>query len=154
MQSFLQTYILRHARENLRKCSLKGLEARSDMRFFTYPKDVLPSLENYVLLVVEDAPLLSTEDAAHGVLLLDSTWHYLDKMLKYISNDQNLQKRTLPGHFRTAYPRRQEGCIDPARGLSSIEALFIAYQILGRESEGLLDRYYWKKDFLKINQIY
>jgi pre-rRNA-processing protein TSR3 len=44
------TIILRHARENLKKCSLKGLEKRSDFRFFTYPKDLLPEMPDYILL--------------------------------------------------------------------------------------------------------
>lgn len=153
MQSFLQTLILRHRRENLRKCSLAGLEARSDILFYAYPHQKLPDLSNYFLLVLEEAPPLSEEDKHLGVLLLDSTWRYLDKMLLFVDKEKKMKRRTLPGHFVTAYPRRQEDCQDPLRGLSSIEALYISYSILGRNTEGLLDNYYWKKQFLELNKF-
>jgi ribosome biogenesis protein Tsr3 len=32
-----------------------------------------------------------------------------------------------------------------------VEALFLAHLILRRETEGLLDHYYWKQDFLEAN---
>jgi pre-rRNA-processing protein TSR3 len=56
--------------------------------------------------------------------------------------------RSLPSHYKTAYPRRQLDCPDPERGLASIEALYAAYSILGRSTDGLLDRYHWKEEFL------
>jgi pre-rRNA-processing protein TSR3 len=56
--------------------------------------------------------------------------------------------RSLPADWKTAYPRRQTECPDPERGLSSVEALFLAHQILGRSTEGLLARYHWRDQFL------
>ena len=53
--------------------------------------------------------------------------------------------------FEQVTPRKQTECTDPERGLASVEALFIAYHILGYETEGLLDHYYWKKEFLRLN---
>src|SRR5689334_17611636 len=99
MQSFLQTYIVRHQRENLKKCSLSGLESREDMQFFTYPKSVLPDLDGHLLLVLDDAPPLTLEDKEAGLLILDSTWRYLDKMVKYVDLRKKLKRRTLPSHF-------------------------------------------------------
>ena len=52
---------------------------------------------------------------------------------------------SLPLGYKTAYPRRQ----DEERGLASIEALYIAYRVLGWETEGLLDHYHWRDEFLK-----
>lgn len=153
MQSFPPTIILRHQRENLKKCSLSGLELREDMQFFTYPNGSLPDLSRHVMLVMEDAPELSISDAPCGIFLLDSTWRYVDKMRHFAEKDRILEKRTLPSRFRTAYPRRQEDCIDPSRGLSSIEALYISYLILNRNTCGLLKNYYWKNQFLNINQL-
>lgn len=151
MQSFPPTVILRHQRENLKKCSLRGLEKRPDFRFYSYPHDTLPNFEGYILLAL-DAPPLNLEDQAMGLFLLDSTWRYSEKMLKFSESKGPLNKRSIPSHFRTAYPRRQDDCVDPQRGLASIEAIFIAYHLLGRSTEGLFDNYYWKESFLKINQ--
>ena len=152
MQPFPPTVILRHQRENLKKCSLRGLEKREDFLFFTYPKDSLPPLDGYIVLAL-DAPPLSTEDFASGLFLIDGTWRYAEKMYHNTKGVAQLTKRSLPPHYRTAYPRRQEDCEDPERGLASIEALYIAYHLLGRETEGLLDHYHWKEDFLLKNSL-
>lgn len=150
MQTFPPTIVLRHRRENLKKCSLRGLESRDDFRFFSYPRGVLPDLSGYIMLAL-DAPVLTKEDADKGLFILDSTWRYADTMGRFADPNQVLIKRSLPPHYRTSYPRRQDDCCDPERGLASIEALFIAYHLLGRETTGLLDLYYWKENFLKIN---
>lgn len=148
MQTFLPTIILRHRKENLKKCSLRGLENRSDMQFFTYPKDCLPSLSNYVLLDM-NGPLLSKNDKAFGILLIDGTWNYAKTMSNSIKVP--VVKRSLPSNFKTAYPRRQDSCDDPERGLASVEALYIAYSLLERNTKGLLDHYYWKESFFNLN---
>lgn len=148
---FPPTIILRHKKENLKKCSLRGLEQRPDCLFFTYPQDVLPDLSQYILLSL-DAPVLSRQDASYGIFLLDGTWRYAEKMASVLSPKLPTIKRSIPHGFKTAYPRRQEDCIDPSRGLSSLEALFISYQILGRDASGMLDHYYWKEAFLEKNR--
>lgn len=138
---FPPTLILRHRKENLNKCSLRGLETRPDMRFYTYPwKEPQPDLSNYVLLGFE-GPLLSSEDKDKGIFLIDSTWRNLGKMIKSVKPPY--QMRSLP-LLRTAYPRTQE----PEHGLASIEALYLAYTLLGRDATALLDHYYWKELFL------
>jgi pre-rRNA-processing protein TSR3 len=142
------TIILRHRRENLKKCSLTGLEKREDLLFFTYPKDPLPDLSSYILLKV-GAPPLSLEDQNHGLFLIDGTWKLAETMEK--NSPKAPIERSLPDHFRTAYPRRQTQCPDPEKGLSSLEALFVAYFILGRPLSGLLDHYHWKEPFLEKN---
>jgi pre-rRNA-processing protein TSR3 len=152
MSLFPPTIILRHRKENLKKCSLRGLESRPDMLFFTYPKAELPSLNGYLLLTL-DGPPLSPEDQSFGLFLIDGTWRHTTTMLKQLVGPHLFQKRSLPSHFQTAYPRTQQDCSDPTRGLASVEALFLAYSILGRETEGLLDHYYWRADFLKKNDV-
>jgi pre-rRNA-processing protein TSR3 len=101
-----------------------------------------------VVLTLDGAPL-EHSDKDHGLLLLDGTWRYAGQMSKILPS--SLCRRSLPTHFQTAYPRRQDDCPDPTRGLASIEALYIAYQILGRDTTGLLDHYYWKEAFLQKN---
>ncbi len=148
---FPPTFILRHRRENLKKCSLRGLEQREDIYFFTYPKDVMPDLSRHILLTI-DAPPLAKRDEGYGLFLIDATWTYAETMYKQIKDPHLIQKRSLPAGYQTAYPRRQEDCSDPARGLASVEALYIAYRILGRDGTGLLDNYYWKEGFFKKNE--
>lgn len=151
MSLFLPTIILRHRKENLAKCSLRGLESREDLRFFTYPKDSLPPLENCIMLSMDQGPLLSRADHDLSLLLIDGTWRYAEVMSRSIP--PHIQKRRLPPHFRTAYPRRQTHCPDPSRGLSSVEALYVSYALMGRDPKGLLDHYHWKEAFLKLQTI-
>ena len=144
MVLFPPTVILRHRKENLKKCSLRGLEEREDCLFFTYPNAVLPDLSGYVLLAV-DAPPLTLEESEMGLFLVDGTWRYAERMLRQLPSQ--ITRRSIPPGYLTAYPRRQE----EFRGLASIEALFIAYQVLGRDAKGLLDQYRWREEFLQLN---
>ncbi|MBS0653608.1 MAG: hypothetical protein JSR39_08830 [Verrucomicrobia bacterium] len=150
MNAFPPTIILRHRKENLKKCSLKGLETREDMQFFTYPKDRLPDLTGYVLLTL-DGPPLSSEDAQMGLFLIDGTWRHAQTMFRQLQTPHLFECRSIPSIYMTAYPRRQDDCSDPHRGLASVEALYIAYRLLDRPACGLLDGYHWKKDFLEKN---
>lgn len=151
MQSFDQTIVWRHRKENLNKCSLRGLEHRKDFRFYTFPTDSLPDLSSTIALAV-DAPPLEPKDSAFGLLILDATWRYAEKMVNKLLPLPGLQWRSIPSGFQTAYPRRQEDCPDPKRGLASIEAIYISYFILGRDTAGLLDGYYWREAFLDLNK--
>lgn len=149
MDSFLPTIILRHRRENLKKCSLSGLESRLDMQFFTYPIDhTLPPLSDYILLSL-DAPVLSDQDQNRGLFLIDATWRYAKMIASQVVTP--LKQRSLPPELETSYPRRQTDCSDPNRGLASAEALYTAYLLTGRNPKGLLDHYYWKGAFLQKN---
>lgn len=152
MQSFPPTIVIRHKLENLKKCSLRGLENRSDFKFYKYPYEEIPPLSGYIVLTL-GAPPLTEQDEQHGLLLLDATWRYAEKMFKPFKDQKEYLYRSLPSHYRTAYPRRQADCPDPTRGLASVEALFLSYKILRRDTTGLLDLYYWRENFLKINSI-
>ena len=143
------TVILRHRRENLKKCSLRGLETRPEFSFYTYPLDPLPDLSGYLLLKV-GAPPLTKRDLGRGLFLIDGTWRLAQVMEKQMP--LKMEERSLPGGFRTAYPRRQTDCPDPEQGLSSIEALYIAHLILELPTEGIFDHYYWKERFFQLNE--
>lgn len=151
MYLYPPTVVLRHRKENLKKCSLRGLESREDFHFYTYPKEILPQLNNYIVLSF-DGPLLSKEDGERGLFILDATWKYAGKMYENSPEIHKLEHRSLPEQYRTAYPRIQNDCPDPSRGLASIEAIFVAYHLMGRSTEGLLDLYHWKKEFLEMNR--
>jgi pre-rRNA-processing protein TSR3 len=59
--------------------------------------------------------------------------------------------RSLPP-WTTAYPRLSKTRPDPEDGLATIEAIFAAYTILGRPTEGLLDNYLWADQFRALNR--
>ena len=147
------TLVWRHKKENLKKCSLRGLEKRGDFSFLTFPQDPAPDLTNYLVLAI-DAPPLSPDDALCGLFIIDATWRYASIMLnRVLPTVKNSQMRSIPAKYRTAYPRRQDDCPDPELGLSSLEAIYIAYLTLGWDTTGLLDNYYWKEPFLEKNHL-
>lgn len=147
----IPTLILRHRRENLKKCSLRGLEKRSDLLFLSYPQDPLPNLSQHILLQL-GAPPLTKNDAHSPLFLIDGTWRLTKTMTEQLKSQP--QTRSLPLHFQTAYPRHQTACPDPDKGLASIEALYIAHLLLGRDTTGLLDGYHWKNEFISLNSLY
>ncbi len=144
------TIILRHRKENLAKCSLRGLETREDLLFLTYPKHPLPPMEHYMILSMEGEEL-SEKDRDYGLFLIDGTWNYAEVMYRYATSKQTFIHRTLPKTIQTAYPRRQTGCDEPDRGLATVEALYMAYTVLGKDPSGLLELYHWKEAFLTKN---
>lgn len=146
MTAYPPTVIVRHTRENPRKCSVLPLRGRPDLRFLNYPLKERPPLAGYLRLAA-DGPELSAADAARGVLLLDGSWRWAASMTR---DFRDVEPRSLHG-YRTAYPRVSKLGTDPDNGLASAEALFVAYHILGRTTDGLLDHYRWRAEFLRLN---
>ena len=146
----MTTAILRHRKENLKKCSLSGLENKSGFRFYSYPVNPWPDFTGFLLLKI-DAPPLTEADAARNFLLIDGTWRLAQVMEKQLP--LTLEARSLPTHYRTAYPRKQTCCPDPLFGLASVEVLYLVHRILGRSHSDLLEFYYWKNHFLKLNKL-
>jgi len=140
------TIIVRHKKENPRKCSVMPLKGRDGFTFFSYPLQDLPDLTGYIRLAAEGPPL-SAQDAAYGLLLLDGSWRAADGMTRTFAH---VEPRSLAGYV-TAYPRVSKLGTDPANGLASIEALYIALRILGRPTANLLDHYHWRDEFLALN---
>ena len=145
-----RTTILRHRKENLKKCSLRGLESRQDLLFLSYPTDPIPELDTPILLDLE-GPVLSKKDRGRPLFLIDGTWHHAAVMQRQLPARNTWIRRRLSPCIRTAYPRKQTGCAAPERGLASVEALYMAHLILGYETEGLLDLYYWREAFFDLN---
>ncbi len=153
MFSQKKTIILRHRKENLRKCSLRGLEERKDLLFLRYPLLEPLHICNYLLLTLE-GPILSEKDKDLGIFLVDGTWKYAAAMIRSLPIDLQKNTRSLPKGIKTAYPRRQTHCSDPDCGLASIEALYAAYVITKKDPKGLLDLYHWKNEFLEKNRLF
>src|SRR5438477_1703495 len=125
--SYPPTVIVRHSHENPRKCSVLPLRGRPDLVFLNYPVAAPPALDGYVRLAAEGPPL-SAADSAAGLLLLDGSWSWADKMTRTFAQ---VPPRSLSG-FQTAYPRVSKRGTDPGNGLATVEALFLAYHLLGR----------------------
>jgi pre-rRNA-processing protein TSR3 len=148
MNSHPLTVIVRHPNENPRKCSVLPLRGRADIFFLGYPLSERLPLEGYIRLAA-DGPSLSEADADMGILLLDGSWRWAGTMTR---DFLDVPPRSLAG-WKTAFPRVSKLGTDPDNGLASIEALFLAYHILGRPTEGLLDRYRWAAEFLAANGL-
>jgi len=142
------TVIVRNPRENPKKCSVLPLKGREDLIFVAYPVTRPIALTGYVRLAI-DGEELSIKDASSGLLLLDGSWRWAGVMDR---DFVEVPARSLPS-VQTAYPRKSKLGTDPDIGLASVEALFLAYHLLGRPTEGLLDHYRWAEQFLRLNGL-
>jgi len=143
--SGIATTVIRHAKERIAKCSLRFLHDRPEMTFLRAKPGFTFDATGFTLLAV-DAPPLSAADAGRPLLLLDSTWRWLPQLLACVRGEPVL--RSIPGGLKTAYPRASKVFEDPAAGLASIEALYVARKLLGDDDVSLLDGYHWKAQFL------
>jgi pre-rRNA-processing protein TSR3 len=143
---FPETIIVVHPNERRSKCSVEPLRGKEGFTFWTYPHKQPEQLTGYVRLGI-GGELISPEDATKGLVVLDGTWRWAEKMEQQY---QELPIRSLP-NWVTAYPRVSKVYADPQGGLATIEAIYAAYVGLGRNVDGMLDSYYWKEKFLELN---
>lgn len=141
----IPTTVIRHHKERISKCSLRFLHDRPEMTFLRARPGFTFDATGFVLLAVE-APPLTVADQGHPLLLLDSTWRWLPQLEACVRGAPI--RRSIPGEFSTAYPRVSKVFEDPAAGLASIEALYVARRVLGDDDPSLLDGYHWKVQFL------
>lgn len=140
------TVMVVHPRERRSKCTVEPLRGRDDFVFVRFPDKPTISLEGYVRLGMGGAEL-SPADSARGLLVLDGTWKLASRMEPFYAD---LPVRSLPA-VSTAYPRVSQLYEDPSGGLATIEAVYVAFQLMNRPVAGLLDHYYWKDRFLELN---
>ncbi|MGB3967221.1 MAG: hypothetical protein WBO45_10845 [Planctomycetota bacterium] len=139
------TTVIRHPKERLAKCSLSPLHGRPEMTFLRARPGFTFDATGFLLLAI-DGPPLSAADQAHPLLLLDSTWRWLPALRACVVGAP--LPRSIPAGVRTAYPRTSKVFTDPAAGLASVEALFVARALLGDRDPSLLDGYRWREQFL------
>ncbi len=172
----IPTVVIRHPKERLSKCSLEPLRGRPDIVFFKATPRLRFDATGFILLHTEgevlseaDATLTAEEKAraaqraetassqgplpacfgegtVRPFLLLDSTWRLLPQLEACVFG-KPLARRLADG-IRTAYPRVSKLGPEPASGLASVEALYLARRLLGDDDPSLLDAYYWKEPFL------
>ena len=137
--------VIRHPRERISKCSLRHLHERPGFTFLRATPKFRFDASGHTLLAV-DAPPLTRADT-RPLLLLDSTWRWLPQLAACL--DGQPVRRSIPGGIATAYPRTSKVYADPAAGLASVEALYVALRVLGHDDPSLLDGYHWKDEFLR-----
>lgn len=149
----LQYEILMDRKENPRKCTIHPLRERPDfhVRYFG-SRPTIARFETDCLLHIdgEDLSKIDHHDI-HSLGLIDCTWKKVPGCLQRLEKPFPRLVR-IPEGFVTAYPRRNAEGKDPEAGLATIEALFIAAAFLGTWDETLLDKYYFKEAFLKLNE--
>jgi len=136
--------VIRHPRERISKCSLRNLHDRPEFTFHKATKGFRFDASNFLVLAL-DAPPLTSADRGHPLLVLDSTWRWLPDLESCLCGDPI--RRSLP-NVATAYPRVSRVHENPAGGLASVEAVYLAKRILGEDDVTLLDGYHWKDQFL------
>ena len=142
------TVIVVHPRERRKKCTVRALRQRDGFAFCNYPRQPY-DLTGYVRLGL-GGPLLSDADVGSGLLVLDGTWRHVQPMERMFAA---IPIRSLPPVV-TAYPRASKVSEDPDGGLATIEAIYAAYRLLGRDTTGLLDHYHWATEFVESNQAF
>jgi pre-rRNA-processing protein TSR3 len=147
--SYPPTIIVVHPKERRSKCTVEPLRSRDDFVFWTFPEPGDEPLDNFVRLGFGGPVLNAADDGHRGLLVLDGTWKLAGKM-ENVFND--IPIRSLP-QTETAYPRKSKVFDDPHGGLATIEAIYIANRLLNRSTTGLLDEYYWRDEFLRLNKF-
>lgn len=142
--------LLRLNKESPKKCSLTPLRERSEwpIRWIHCSLGDEVEVGEVTLLHPEGEPL-GPSDAQRPLLLIDSSWRDLPRVLRGVSG--RLHKRCLPKGLTTAYPRKSTIFEDPETGLASIEALHAAMAMLGQRDDRLLEGYYWAEQYLERN---
>jgi pre-rRNA-processing protein TSR3 len=138
--------IIMHPKERVRKCTVAWLKGDLRFNFFRGPRRPA-DLSGYVRLAME-GPILSEADAECGLLVLDGTWKLVDRLAPAVDE---VPTRRLPP-LQTAYPRASKVRVDPDGGLATIEAVYAALRLMRRDVTGLLSRYHWADEFLRLNQ--
>lgn len=139
------TIIVVHPRERRAKCTVQPLRRHSGFQFYKHPR-VPSELPGYVRLGF-GGPQLSPADSESGLLVLDGTWRWVEPIERLAAS---VPIRSLPP-LVTAYPRSSKVSTDPEGGLATIEAIYAAYRLLGRDTTSLLDHYHWGQEFVEKN---
>jgi len=156
-------FVIQDYKENRRKCTvhpLVGTEGLEILRLgMPRPGEELVEIPSGILLEVATPELVPADaellgDGGGRLILLDATWVRLAPLGRRLCFESapELHRRSLPGDFRTAYPRHSKLFEDPGGGLASVEAMFASTVILGAPRRELLREYRWAPDFLELNR--
>ncbi len=137
--------IIRHAEENLVKCTLEPLRHRPELEFIEASGET--TLDGTGMLLLEvGAPPITLADAGRRLILLDGSWKQVAELRARVTGQPI--GRSLPP-ILSSYPRRNREGLDPVEGLASVEALYFALRLQGHDDPTLLAHYYWREEFLE-----
>jgi pre-rRNA-processing protein TSR3 len=144
--------ILLDKKENPRKCTIHPLKGREDflIRPFSGNRPISAFQADCLLHVSGENLAEIPRGSLSSLALIDCTWRKVFPTLQRVEKPLPRLVR-IPEGFVTAYPRRNKEGNDPGEGLATIEALFIAAAFLGFWDESLLEKYYFKNEFLTLN---
>ena len=141
------TIVVVHPKERRSKCTVAPVRGRDGFVFWKYPHRGPELTGDYVRLGFA-GPVIGPDDVDRGLLILDGTWRLAAAMERDYAD---VPVRSLPD-LQTAYPRVSKTFADPHGGLATIEALYAAYALMGRDTDGIFDGYHWAKEFLEANR--
>ncbi len=148
--SAFSVLLVRLNKESPRKCSLTPLHDSERPGFQWHRVGLGDTVDvGEVTLLHPDGDLLTGDDSQRPLLLVDSSWRDLPRVLRGLRG--RLHRRSLPPELRTAYPRKSSLFADPESGLASIEALHAALILLGRRDDSVLNGYHWREKWLDLN---
>jgi len=139
--------VVRHPRENLKKCSLSHLHGEPSFEFLTASDGFSFDAAGFTLLEM-GAPPITEADADRPFLLLDSTWNLLGRIRRKVYG--NFMPRSIPPAILSAYPRVSKMHDDPS-GLATVEALYAALRLMGKADVRIIRNYKFAQLFLEIN---
>lgn len=145
------------AHETPNKCTITPLAFRSDFRLFpVFGEGKIGPLSAPLLLHHEGECLTNLRQElgrVPAIASIDCVWRRVAHLVAKTAWVDGVRPRLarIPDGFCTAYPRVGSPSTDPATGLATIEALFIAAALVGHYDPTLLARYYFAERFIEIN---
>jgi hypothetical protein len=143
--------VIRLGDEPRRKCTAVLMAGAPEVRLFRADRLQDFEGEGKWLLAVGGEPLdqvLASGARPRGLVLVDSVWRHTPKVLARLPD---MRRVAIPAGWVTAYPRRSKIAEDPASGLATNEAAFIARLLCGIRDPQLLAGYHWRETFLQRN---
>lgn len=146
--------VILDAGETPNKCTIAPLGYRSDFQLLRAHGDTTFRPLRACLLLHHEGECITAfstrHRAPHGIAAIDCVWRRLNPLVQRIEGDLPPKVR-IPDGFVTAYPRVSKTGKDPAGGLATIEAIFLASALLGHWDATLLSEYYFCRRFLEKN---
>jgi pre-rRNA-processing protein TSR3 len=149
----MQYEVILDTGETPNKCTIAPLHDRNDFRLIRVQGNRFLGPLTSTFLLHHEGQCLTTIQAdlkVSGIASIDCVWKRLNTLIHRIEGPLPLLVR-IPDGFETAYPRQSKKDTDPAGGLATIEAIFVAAALLGNWDASLFSLYYFGRKFIELN---